>query len=513
MYRMRKTFVSALLIVVLIISSLALVAADNGTSKAIGQQDIIYFVMTDRFYNGDTSNDIKTNPKDIRAHHGGDFQGLIDKLDYIKELGATAVWVTPVVQNSFGGYHGYWAIDFYKVDEHLGDLDKMKELVAKAHEKGIKIIVDLVVNHTSPIHPWVGNESYKDWFHQTGNINNWNDQKEVENGKLAGLPDLAQENPEVAKYLIDMAKWWIKETGIDGFRLDTVRHVPKDFWVEFTTEIKKDYPDFYMIGEVWSGDHSYLNEYQQVGLDGLVDFPMHFAINDVFGRGKGMGMLKAAIDNSSIYKNRYLYGTFIDNHDVSRFVNVAGSKVNEKLKQALTFQMTYTGIPIIYYGTEIAMEGGEDPNNRKSMDWEKESEVRDYMKKLTKLRKDNTVFTMGDIKVLNIADSYIAYSRSYMGETAIVLLNTKNQESAEKLTVPVEIVGRGKQLVNVFNENDTLSADGNEISLVLQAKESRIYMLKDRKTDIYLIYFVIVFSILALSAVIVMTIKRSKNKK
>ena len=194
-------------------------------ATGINSSDLIYFLMTDRFSNGDPTNDQNVRPADPQAYHGGDFQGIINKLDYIKDLGFTTIWISPVVQNQVGGYHGYWATDFYKTNEHFGSMAELRSLVDQAHAKGIKVIVDLVVNHTGQLHPWVGEAQYQNWFHPRKNIANYSDQREVENGWLASLPDLNQENPEVKQYLINMAKWWIEETGIDGYRLDTVKHV------------------------------------------------------------------------------------------------------------------------------------------------------------------------------------------------------------------------------------------------------------------------------------------------
>lgn len=200
---------------------------------AFTSKDLIYFIMTDRFNDGDDSNnqfaDVnKNNPK---AYHGGDLRGIISKLDYIKSLGATAIWITPVAENTLGGYHGYWINDFYKVDPHLGSMNDLKDLVKEAHNRNIKVLMDYVVNHISPDSKML-KEKPADWFNPKSDISNWNNQEEIEKGWIFGLPDLNQDKPEVKSFLIENAMWWIKETGVDGMRLDTVRHVPKTFWNE-----------------------------------------------------------------------------------------------------------------------------------------------------------------------------------------------------------------------------------------------------------------------------------------
>ena len=510
--KVKRFLASALILLLLVFAAGIPAAAESAARNGFSEEDVIYFIMTDRFENGDKSNDYRSNPKDLRAYHGGDFQGIINKLDYIKDLGVTAIWITPVVSNDPGGYHGYWANDFYKVDKHLGDMDKLKELVRTAREKGIKVMIDQVVNHTGVLHPFVSDEKYEDWFHQTGNITNWDDQNEVETGKLAGLPDFAQENPAVSKYLIDMSKWWIKETGIDGFRLDTVKHVPKSFWMEFSKEIKKDYPDFYLMGEVWSGDANYLNSYQNVGLDGLVDFPLYFSISDVFARSKKMSILSNAIEAGRVYTNRGMYGTFIDNHDVARFASLAGTLKEEKLKQALVFQLTYTGIPIIYYGTEIAMEGSEDPSNRKSMDWSKESPVRDYMKQLISIRKSNPCFSKGDIKVLSAADYFIAYERSYEESKAIVMLNNLNKDDVQVVKLAQDYIPKGFQLVNALDSKDVIrQVKNNEVSVQMKPKESKVYILQ--KQGISLPYGWSAVGLVALIGLLAWMMRRNKKTK
>ncbi|MGE5583792.1 MAG: alpha-amylase family glycosyl hydrolase [Bacillota bacterium] len=434
-----------------VLFSLVITVAFAGNSLKVTQHDITYFLMTDRFYDGDLSNDQDVHKRDLSAYHGGDFQGIIDKLDYIKDLGFTTIWISPVVANQIRGYHGYWATDFYKTNEHFGSLEKLKELVARAHEKGLKVIVDLVVNHTGRMHPWASDPRYESWFHHQGNIQNWNDQQEVENGMLASLPDLNQDNPEVAKYLIGMAKWWIAETGIDGYRLDTVRHVPKSFWKDFVTEIKKDYPGFYMIGEVFDGRPDYLAGYQQTGIDGLINYPVYFALNDVFAGGRPADRLVGVIQQCvAVYPNQYLMGTVIDTQDVPRFISQAsGQYAQERLKQALAFLMTYTGIPVMYYGTEIGLEGGDDPNNRRDMDWMVKSPLTDYVKKLTVIRKTNKALTDGDFKIIGIDQDFLSYYRRFEGNIILTVFNLSDQQQKITLSLPAEFQTAKGQLTEL----------------------------------------------------------------
>ena len=403
--------VSALLLI-LILSPSALAV------EPIGPNDLIYFIMTDRF-NDAAPNEFYANKKDASGYHGGDFQGIIEKLDYIESLGFTAIWISPVVDNQSGGYHGYWAMDFYKVEEHFGSMDDLKRLVDEAHMRGMKVVFDIVINHTGSLHPYVYDRP--DWFHARRLITDWNDLQQVENGWLAGLPDLDQSNPEVMEYLTDMALWWIDQTGVDGYRIDTVKHVQKEYMAEFVRAIKALHPGFYLIGEVFDGNAANIEGYRSTGIDGFLDFPMYYGISDTLAKNGGPEALGKAVVSGSMYSNRNLMGTFIDNHDVPRFVNRLDEPA-KKLLQALAVTMTYTGIPVLYYGTEIALPGGYDPDNRKDMVFE-ENEITRAVRKLTGIRKENPELVYGDIDLIGLGPEGFAYQRTYGGSSTVLLLN------------------------------------------------------------------------------------------
>jgi alpha-amylase len=403
----------------------------SNTGGSFSQEDLIYFIMIDRFRDGDMSNNKEVDITDPKAYHGGDLKGITEKLDYIKSLGTTAIWITPVAENQPLGYHGYWITDFKKMNPNFGTMKDFKELVTAAHSKGIKVLLDYVVNHTAYESPWLDNKKFKDWFNPKLDVTDWNDQEQVERGWLAGLPDLNQDNPKVRKYLIDTALWWIKETGVDGFRLDTVKHVPKDFWNEFSHAIKSKHPDFFLLGEVWSGNPTYLEEYHKLGIDGMTNFPLYYGIKDTFKSYGSANNLAKAIRAQQVFSNPHINGSFIDNHDVKRFMSDSGSNPEERLRQALTFIMTYPSIPVIYYGTEIAMEGGDDPDNRRFMDWDavETSETLRYFRKLSGLRASLPALKSVDFKLLESDMYYIVYSRGAGSEKLVVIMNVLNDDN------------------------------------------------------------------------------------
>lgn len=510
----QKKILIGILLITLTFSLVHITKAKAGSGpRKISQNDMIYFLMTDRFYDGDKSNDKEVIKGDLSQYQGGDFQGIIDKLDYIKGLGFTAIWISPVVKNDIGGYHGYWATDFYNTNEHFGSMDKLKELVTKAHDKGLKVIFDIVVNHTGPGHPWATNPKYENWFHPRADIN-YDNQASIENGWLAGLPDLNTENPEVKKYLIDMAKWWIKKTGIDGYRIDTVKHVPKEFWVDFAKEIKKDFPDFYLIGEVFNGDPSYVADYQKTGLSGLLDFPTYYAASDVFKGYKPASDLGNIIyKEGEVYNNRNLMGTFIDNHDVPRFVNQIFNLKDERLKSALSFMMTYTGIPIMYYGTEIGMEGDSDPDNRRNMDFNTKSEITDYVKKLTSLRKENNALTNGNIELLKSSDTLLSYARKYENNSVIAVFNTSEDKQKYEINIP-EKYSKKNSVLTDYITGQKVDINNGILNIDMSPSQASIFVINSSAGNSYItIIFIAAGSTAAIIIIIAGVLIRSKKKK
>lgn len=383
--------------------------------STFSNKDLIYFIMIDRFYDGDTTNnsfdDSSDNPEDLKAYLGGDLKGITEKLDYIKSLGATAIWITPVVKNEPYGYHGYWTEDFESVDPHFGDMVSLKELVDTAHDKDLKVILDYVVNHTGYQHEWLNDPDKKDWFHNKGDITDYGNRDQLENYNLAGLPDLNTENPEVKDYFYNNVLWWIKETGVDGLRLDTVKHVPVEFWNEFAYIIKQEYPNFFLLGEVYHSSPSYLASFNEVGLDSITNFSIYEGLKDTFRVYGDANKLKIAINNDVKFDDRGMNAIFLDNHDVSRLISRTSKHGEAYLKQGLTFIMTYPSIPVMYYGTEIGLEGKDDPDNRRLMNFESESnDIILYYKQLVELRNMTRDFT--EVTILEASSDILVVSYS-----------------------------------------------------------------------------------------------------
>ncbi|MFL6555972.1 MAG: alpha-amylase family glycosyl hydrolase, partial [Bacillus sp. (in: firmicutes)] len=264
--------ITLILILLLLNSSLSANAAVKKEDR-LWQDESVYSIMIDRFNDGDRNNDKDVDAKDPLAYNGGDIQGIIDKLDYIQEMGFTTIRLTPIFDNANNGYHGFWVKDFYKVDEHFGTIESFQTLVKEAHKRQMRVILDFVTNNVAADHPWVNDSSKVDWFHAKQDYASENaNQKELEEGWIDGLPDLNQDNPAVKKYLIDAAKWWINKTDIDGLSLPEVNNVPISFWNDFSTEVKKEKKHLFLLGVMANNAATDLQEYKDAGIDSVVNY-------------------------------------------------------------------------------------------------------------------------------------------------------------------------------------------------------------------------------------------------
>ncbi|KIL47383.1 alpha-amylase family glycosyl hydrolase [Jeotgalibacillus campisalis] len=480
---MRGVNTALFLITILLFNSVLTPAAGAVEKEERRWQDeSIYFLMVDRFSNGDTSNDLSVNTQDPKAYHGGDFKGIEDQLDHIEEMGFTAIWLTPIFQNEENGYHGYWIEDFYETEEHFGTIEEFKQLVDAAHERDIKIILDFVVNHTGPAHPWVEDPKKEDWYHEETAILDNNDPEQVQNGWIYGLPDLNTENPEVKEYLFEAAKWWIEETDIDGYRLDTVKHVPAEFWGEFSEEVKSVKDDFYLIGEVYDTDIRKIAQYSDTGIDGFVDFPLAEQMRSVFQDvDTNTSRLFNFWDyNQEFFPEPYLMGNFIDNHDMSRFTRLAVENNMHPVTRwelATVFMFTVPGIPIMYYGSEIALDGGEDPDNRKLMNFNLDEELKEYIGDVGRLRQELPSLTRGTLEVLHNEDGMLLYERKYEDETSVIAIN--NTSGTQSVTLSSDQFEENGELRGLLNGDLVLESD-DEYVVVLDREEAEIYVLTEK---------------------------------
>lgn len=527
------------------------------------EDQIIYFVMIDRFNDGDPSNNDQGadeyDPEDGSKFQGGDLQGIIDQIDYIQGLGATAVWITPPVSNQwydpivdFGGYHGYWAEDFSSVDPHFGDLESYQALSRALHANDMYLIQDIVTNHVGNFFTYVGEDGDVNWnpddptegyrenpnsvpvtdpsqspfdlndptnpehleaaiYNWTPPITDYQDPDQQLEWALADLDDLNTENPVVRDALKQAYGDWIEQVGVDAFRIDTVLYVEHDFWNDFmhsedgilAAAERTGRENFFAYGEAFRGSApyddagereiaTYLGTEDTPELTSVINFPLHDSINRVFAAGAPTSQITYRLQTAQeIFPNPALMPTFIDNHDVPRFLS-AGSVAG--LQQAVMFTMTTPGIPVIYYGTEQAFtdqraamfaegigSGGQDH-------FDTSSEMYAYIAAMSDLRQTNSVFTRGDLTVIadtNNGPGVFAYQREYDGQTAYVIYNTSGNPALLNGMPTGQSGGTVLDLAygRVQSEDIVVPGSGN-LTMQLAPREAMVLFASDETAEL-----------------------------
>ena len=514
-----------------------------GRFQGFTPDDVIYFIMPDRFTDGDAANNDPAQSRGLydrakpRYYHGGDFQGIINRLAYLKDLGVTAIWINPVYDNvnhlndretypetaegpkkPITDYHGYGAVDFYAVEEHYGTLAKLRELVDAAHRQGIKVIQDQVANHTGPYHPWVKDQPTPTWFNgtQSSHIsNNW--QKwttmnpratyQTQRANLEGwfidiLPDLNQGDEEVSRYIIQNTLWWLGTVGFDAIRQDTLPHVERRFWREWMTAIKREHPNVNVLGELFDGDPALLAYYQggraghdgiDTRLDTLYDFALFYPLRRAFAEGKAIRDVSQMLAHDFLYPNPDVLVTFIGVHDMLRFMNEKGA-TTEGLKLAQTFIMTTRGTPLLYYGDEIAMAGGGDPDNRRDFPGgfpgdarnafikdgrtPAEQDVFEHLRRLGRLRAELEPLRRGRSLDLLDAEQQMAYARMTDRATVIVVFNNDTKPATVEFDVTEARLANGAQMSDRLGASSDVRVEGGRMRLTLPARRALIFTVK-----------------------------------
>ena len=431
------------------------------------QESIAYQIFPERFCNGDKS----INPKDVlpwggeithRSMYGGDLQGIINRLDYIKDLGVDIIYLTPIFKSDTT--HKYNTNDYFNIDPQFGTVETAKELVRKCHEKGMKLILDAVFNHSGnqffAFNDVLENQEkskYKDWYFidyypvSTQKVNYYTFGKAFGN-----MPKLNTYNEEVREYLLNVGEFWIREVGIDGWRLDVCDEIGHDFWRAFKKRIKAINKDAVIIGEIMHEANSFLKGDQ---LDSIMNYPFRNSVVDFFAKRN----ITSEQFSNILGENRMLYmdsivkqmWNLVGSHDTKRFLTECNNDI-EAFKLAIAFQFTYLGVPYIYYGDEIGMDGGDDPQNRKCMIWEEEKQdlnLRDYFKKLIKIRKENIALTHGEYKELYCKDNIIIFERIYNNNNKVTVVINNGEE--KKLDISLNL--HGVDLLN--NEKCVLNSE------------------------------------------------------
>jgi glycosidase len=519
------------------------------------RDEVIYQLFTDRFADGDSSNNWTVDPSALAKYQGGDWQGIIDKMDYLKTLGVTTLWISPSVKNveedaGVHGYHGYWTQDFLHTNPHFGDLAKFQELVDVAHQNGLKVILDIVTNHIGqlfyydinlngvpdvniygsgdrsmitrvteydpdfrpdgiqaftslgeaglapiiwrnepesnhvPVQPAMFQNP--DWYNRKGRITDFNNVDQRETGDFpGGLKDLKTTHPDVRSAMIQVFSWWIQVGNIDGFRIDTLKHVEHEFWQEFAPGIRKlaaqaGKNKFFMFGEAFDGDDQLVGSYTfNEEVDSTFYFPLKFQVfDDVFkynqptrkietlftARAQNYGSVPHT--NGIGLSPQQVLVSFVDNHDVPRFLFQKPSV--PALHSALFFLLAWDGIPCIYYGTEQQFAGGNDPANRERLwdtGYDTQNATFQHIQRLIALRKQYAPLRRGNLQLRWVSDrtaneedaGIYAFERTYQGETVLVVGNASDTNTAQTSfngSAMQTSFAAGTALKNVFQDDD-----------------------------------------------------------
>ena len=499
--------------------------------KSYDSSDVIYLIMPDRFANGNPNNDNSKSTKEIAnrslpgGRHGGDIEGLIKNLDYIKELGATAVWPTPLCEDNDDNYsyHGYGQSDVYKIDPRYGTNEEYVKLSAELHQRGMKNIMDYVTNHWGWKH-WMYNDlpTYN-WIHQFPGYSQSNyrmttqfdnnaskvDTKQCMDGWFVpSMPDLNQSNPLVLNYLTQNAIWWIEYADLDGFRVDTYSYNDKEGISKWTKAITDEYPHFNIVGEVWMHDQAQMSYWQKdskIGaiqsynsnLPSVMDFTLHDAIGNVFNEDRqswdrGMIQVYDNFANDFLYPNPNNLLVFAENHDTGRFNEIYKSDF-KKYQIAMTLIATVRGIPQLYYGSEIGMKGDKgkgdadirrdfpggwngDANNAftKQGRTAEQQKFFEFSSKLFTWRKSKEVIHSGKTTHYVPDNNVYVYFRYNEKETVMVIINNNSEKQTLKTSrfkETLQNLKSGKEVLSgtTFDLNNTIEIEGKS-ALILELK-------------------------------------------
>lgn len=478
-------------------------------SKAVKAQgfdasDVLYLIMPDRFARAGATTDaeasrgleyaVEVDRADLNARHGGNIAGMEQHLGYIDSLGVTAIWVNPVLENDMpgGSYHGYATTDYYRIDPRFGTNGQWRDFVGKAHDRGIKVVMDMIFNHSGSNHPWMKDMPARDWYNfpdsaVTTNfrlstlhdpyVSDYDKKRTVDGWFVTAMPDLNQRNPHLRRYLSQNSIWWIEDSGIDGIRMDTYPYADERAMASWIDDVMAEYPGFNIVGECWyanEGGEAYWQRGSKVNPNGdprlptVMDFVLSIKARDAFkgqtDRLEGLNTIYDHLALDYLFPDPTHILTFLDNHDTDRFLLEEPDDLGW-WKQAITFLLTSRGIPQIYYGTELLMNGtraaGGDGNVRRDMPGgfpgdktdaftaagrtDKQNEAFDFIQKLLQWRRGNEAIARGSLKHFMPENGLYVYQRRSGDKEVTVILNGNDSPVTTTMERTLEILPYGSQ--------------------------------------------------------------------
>ena len=471
--------------------------------------DVLYLLMPDRFAQGDAvaATDLEYNDAPDRTQpstrHGGNLKGIADKLDYLDSLGITAIWSCPVLENDMpgGSYHGYATTDYYRIDPRFGTNADWQELIAQAHKRGIKVVMDMIFNHSGSNHPWMKDMPSKDWYnHPEGNeltnfrlstihdpyVSDYDLDHTVNGWFVSAMPDLNQKNPHLMKYLIQNSIWWIESSKINGIRMDTYPYADMQGMAQWAADVLKEYPNFNIVGECWYGNEAGPAFWQsgskinpvETNLPTVMDFKYNIDREKMFFEEtdpwNGLNHVYDHLALDYLYPDPQHILTFLDNHDTDRFLPEMPDSLGV-WKQALAFLLTSRGIPQLYYGTELLMNGtkkiadgyirldmrGGFPGDKvdaftREGRTDLQNEAWDYLSRLLQWRRGeaNDVIAKGTLKHFMPQNGIYAYERRLGDKQVVVLLNGQSEPNTVTMERTLEILPYGTTMRDLVSGKD-----------------------------------------------------------
>lgn len=479
--------------------------------------DVLYLLMPDRFAQGDMDTakslegltyPVKADRNDPNGRHGGNIRGIIDNLDYIDSLGVTAIWSCPVLENDMpgGSYHGYATTDYYRIDPRFGSNEEWQELVAEANKRGIKVVMDMIFNHSGLNHPWIADKPSKDWFNhpegtETTNfrlstihdpyVSDYDLDHTVNGWFVTAMPDLNQRNPHLMKYLIQNSIWWIESSKINGIRMDTYPYADLEGMASWAKAILAEYPNFNIVGECWYGNEAGSAFWQKGNrlnpretelptvMDFLISINGHKYFDEETDPWNGLNHLYDHLAMDFLYPDPQKVLTFLDNHDTDRFLLAEPDSLGS-WKQAVAFLLTSRGIPQLYYGTELLMNGSKEgsdgyvrrdfpggfpgdtinaftPEGRTAL----QNEAWDFMSKLLHWRRGeaNEVIAKGSLKHFMPQNGMYVYRRKLGDKEVTVLMNGTSKPLTVTMERTLEILPYGTRLHDLISGEDVTIAE------------------------------------------------------
>lgn len=502
------------------------------THGGFDSSDVLYLVMPDRFARGSNSasdadaaatltHKATVDRNDPNARHGGNLAGLREHLDYIDTLGVTAVWVNPVLANDMpgGSYHGYSTTDYYAIDPRFGSNKEWNDFIAEAHDRGIKVVMDMIFNHSGYYHPWNLDRPTHDWFNYPDSfvqtnyrlstlhdpyVSDYDLKRTVDGWFVESMPDLNQRNPHLMKYLIQNSIWWIESSKIDGIRMDTHPYADFNAMAGWIKDVEREYPNFNIVGECWYGNEggeafwqkgSKVNPLGDPELPTVMDFVLSIKARDAFSgqtdRLSGLNEIYDHLALDFLFPNPSKILTFLDNHDTDRFLLEEPDSLGW-WKQAMTFLLTSRGIPQIYYGTELLMNGskeGSDGFVRRDFPGgfpgdtvnaftaegrtDKQNEAFDFLSRLLNWRRGNKVISEGSLKHFMPENGIYVYRRALGDKEVIVMLNGNDTPVTTTMERTLEILPYGS------TRRDMLTGETITITPEMTFPPRAIYILEN----------------------------------